>query len=103
MDGLGFLVLVATFIIAVVALNKSSKLDARLAQLKVEFGKLKDELTALRCGPLPTAEAPPIETLAEEAAAAPAASEEAPAEAAAAAEAMAEPVLTEAPVAAPPA
>ena len=70
MEGIGFLVLVATFIIAVVALNKNSKLDARLSQLKLELGKLRDELSALRQGDAATVEVGPT-AVAEEPAEAP--------------------------------
>lgn len=97
MEGIGFLVLVATFIIAIVALNKGSKLETRLAQLKAELGKLKDELASLRDGVPLAADAPPIEAPAPEMVAEIAsAPDDGIAIEAAAAEAVAEPAPAEA-------
>ena len=60
MDGIGFLVAIASFIMAIVALNKFSRIDTRIAQLKLQLGQLTDELNRLRAGaPIsPAPEAP---------------------------------------------
>ncbi len=48
MDGLGFLVAAASFVMVLIALNKISKLDLNLAQLKLQLGNLVDELAKPR-------------------------------------------------------
>ncbi len=48
MYGLGFLVTIATFVMAVIALGKISKLESRIAQLKLQLGNLADELAKTR-------------------------------------------------------
>ncbi len=53
MDGFTFLVAVVTFVMALVALNKLSKLETRLHQLKFEFGNLSEELGRLRTAGVP--------------------------------------------------
>ena len=64
MDGAGFLIAIATFVMAIVALNKTAKLDTTTAQLKLQLAVLKDEIAKLRQGgiapyPEPEAEPPP--------------------------------------------
>jgi uncharacterized membrane protein len=51
MDGFGFLVSVGAFIMALVALNKISRLDTIIAQLKLQLGQFSDELLRLRQSP----------------------------------------------------
>ena len=51
MDGFGFLVSVGAFIMALVALNKISRLDTTIAQLKLQLGLFSDELSRLRQSP----------------------------------------------------
>ncbi len=48
MDGLGFLVAAAGFVMVLIALSKISKLDTTVAQLKLQLATLADELTKLR-------------------------------------------------------
>ena len=48
MDGFGWLVSLVGFVLALVALNKISKLDTRIAQLKLQLGHFSDELSRLR-------------------------------------------------------
>ncbi len=48
MYGFGFLILIGVFVMALVALGKISKLESRLAQLKLQLGNLVDELDKLR-------------------------------------------------------
>ncbi len=60
MDGVGFLIAVAAFVMAIIALNKTSKLDRATAQLKMQLAQFKDEVDKLRHGaaaPSPEAEA----------------------------------------------
>jgi uncharacterized membrane protein len=56
MDGLSFLIAAASFVMVLVALNKASKLDVRIAQLKLQLGQLADEIARLRA---PGAAVPP--------------------------------------------
>jgi uncharacterized membrane protein len=76
MDGMGFLIALGSFVLVLVALSKSSKLDVKIAQLKLEIGRLQDEMAALRragVAPAPAAAAetvPATESLAAEAEAA---------------------------------
>ncbi len=61
MYGLGFLITVGVFVMALVALGKISKLESRLAQLKMQLGNLADELDKLRrTGIAPPAPAAPV-------------------------------------------
>ncbi|MBC8036737.1 MAG: DUF2339 domain-containing protein [Rhizobiales bacterium] len=48
MFGYDFLILIATFVIAIIALNKTSTLESRIAQLKLQVGNFADELAKLR-------------------------------------------------------
>ncbi len=50
MFGIGFLVLAAGFVIAIIALHRTSKLDAQIAQLKLQLGQLSQELAKLKPG-----------------------------------------------------
>jgi uncharacterized membrane protein len=79
MDGLGFLVSIATFVMVLFAFNKSARLDTKIAQLKLQLGQLADDIAKLRGG---VVEAPDVEAVAV---------------AAAAVEAVAEPVIEKAP------
>ncbi len=45
MDGFGWLISLVGFVLAIVALNKISKLDTRIAQLKLQLGQLSDQLS----------------------------------------------------------
>ncbi len=45
MDGFGWLISLAGFILAIVALHKISRLDTRIAQLKLQLGQLSDQLS----------------------------------------------------------
>ena len=40
MDGFGILIAVVTFVLALIALNKISKLETKLAQLKLQLGEI---------------------------------------------------------------
>ena len=59
MDGMGFLIALASFVLVIVALNKSSKLEVRIAQLKLQVGQLADEIARLRPTPVAPAPEPP--------------------------------------------
>lgn len=48
MYGLGFLISIGVFVMALVALGKISKLESRLAQLKLQLGNLADDLAKIR-------------------------------------------------------
>ncbi len=50
MGGFGFLILLACFVMAVIALQRTTKLDAQIAQLKLKLGQLADELSQLQQG-----------------------------------------------------
>ncbi len=50
MGGFGFLILIACFVMAVVALQRTANLDAQIAQLKLKLGQLADELSQLQKG-----------------------------------------------------
>ena len=50
MFGIGFLVLAAGFVIAIIALHRTSKLDTQIAQLKLQLGQLSQELAKLKPG-----------------------------------------------------
>ncbi len=50
MDGFGWLIAFAAIVLAIIALNKISKLDTRIAQLKLQLGQFADELSHLRQG-----------------------------------------------------
>jgi len=43
-----FLMVIATFVMAIIALNKNSTLETRIAQLKLQLGNLADEVAKLR-------------------------------------------------------
>jgi len=63
MDGTSLLIVIACFVLVIVALNKTAKLETRLAQLKLQLAKLAEELETLRRGglavqPPPEAEVP---------------------------------------------
>jgi uncharacterized membrane protein len=45
MDGFGWMISLVGFVLALVALNKISKLDTRIAQLKLQLGQLSDQLS----------------------------------------------------------
>ncbi len=45
MDGFGWLISLVGFVLAIVALNKISSLDTRIAQLKLQLGQLSDQLS----------------------------------------------------------
>lgn len=51
MDGFGWLISVVGFVLVLIALNKISKLDTRIAQLKLQLGQFADELSQLRQSP----------------------------------------------------
>ena len=51
MYGFELLILIATFIIAIVALHKNSTLETRILQLKLQLGNLADEVAKLRAAP----------------------------------------------------
>jgi uncharacterized membrane protein len=73
MDGFGFLIAVVTFVLALIALNKISKLETRTAQLKLQLGDLNATVEKSRF----VAASPETESIASEpalAAAAPSAS-----------------------------
>ncbi len=60
MDGIGFLIVIASFVMAIIALNKTAKLDTVTAQLKMQLTQLKEELAKLRRdGSAPSAEPEP--------------------------------------------
>ena len=40
MDGFGWLISLAGFVLAIIALNKISKLDTQIAQLKLQVGAI---------------------------------------------------------------
>ena len=48
MDGFGWLISLAGFVLALIALNKISSLDTRIAQLKLQLGQLSDQLSGAR-------------------------------------------------------
>lgn len=50
MGGFGFLVILACFVMAIIALKRTTKLDAQIAQLKLKLGQLADELSQLQQG-----------------------------------------------------
>ncbi len=54
MDGFGYLLSLAGLVLALIALNKISRLDARIAQLKLQLGQVTDELSDLRKNPRET-------------------------------------------------
>ena len=59
MDGFAYLVLIACFVLVLIALNKMSRLETRLAQLKLQLGQFGDELAKVRRdGLAPATEAP---------------------------------------------
>jgi len=45
MDGFGWLISLAGFVLALIALNKISTLDTKIAQLKLQLGQLSDQLS----------------------------------------------------------
>lgn len=45
MDGFGWLISLAGFVLAIIALNKISRLDTRIAQLRLQVGQLSDQLS----------------------------------------------------------
>ena len=45
MDGFGWLISLVGFILAIIALNRISRLDTRIAQLKLQVGQLSDQLS----------------------------------------------------------
>ena len=45
MDGFGWLISLVGFVLALIALNKTSTLDTRIAQLKLQLGQLTDQLS----------------------------------------------------------
>jgi uncharacterized membrane protein len=45
MDGFGWLISLVGFVLALIALNKISKLDTRIAQMKLQLGQLSDEVS----------------------------------------------------------
>ncbi|MGH6907511.1 MAG: DUF2339 domain-containing protein, partial [Aestuariivirga sp.] len=47
MYGFEFLILIVTFVLAIIALNKSSTLETRIAQLKLQLGKLAEDMAKL--------------------------------------------------------
>lgn len=47
MDGFGWLISLAGLVLAIIALNKISRLDARIAQLKLQLGQLSDQLSGV--------------------------------------------------------
>ena len=51
MDGFGWLISLVGFVLALVALNKISKLDTTIAQLKLQLGQLSDQVSQLRQRP----------------------------------------------------
>jgi uncharacterized membrane protein len=51
MDGFGWLISVVGFVLVLIALNKISNLDTRIAQLKLQLGQFADELSQLRQRP----------------------------------------------------
>ena len=61
MDGVGFLIAIATFVMAIIALNKTAKLDTTTAQLKLQLAVLKDELFKLRQGGMAPSSEPEAE------------------------------------------
>ena len=67
MDGFGWLISFVAFVLAIIALNKISKLDTRIAQLKLQLGQLADELSQLRQRPqeAPKAEKPVVAAVAK--------------------------------------
>ncbi len=60
MDGFGFLIAIVTFVLALIALNKISKLETKLAQLKLQLGNLSAALE--RSPPAPESAQLPAET-----------------------------------------
>ena len=67
MDGFGWLISVVGFVLVLVALNKISKLDTKIAQLKLQLGHFSDELSRLRQTPQeePKAEKPVVAAVAK--------------------------------------
>ncbi|MEP7172388.1 MAG: DUF2339 domain-containing protein [Aestuariivirga sp.] len=51
MDGFGWLISLAGFALAIIALNKISRLDTRIAQLKLQLGQLSDQLSGAAPAP----------------------------------------------------
>ncbi len=51
MDGFGWLISLAGFVLALIALNKISRLDTRIAQLKLQVGQLSDQLSGAAPAP----------------------------------------------------
>lgn len=51
MDGFGWLISLVGFVLALVALNKISKLDTTIARLKLQLGLLSDQVSQLRQRP----------------------------------------------------
>lgn len=58
MDGIGFLIAIASFVMAIIALNKTAKLDVLVSQLKMQLTQLTTELGLLRKA---AADRPPAE------------------------------------------
>src|SRR5688500_9113772 len=52
MEGFGWLISLVCFVLALIALNKISNLDTRIAQLKLQLGQLSDEVSGARPTPL---------------------------------------------------
>ena len=50
MDGFGWLISLAAFVLAIIALNKISTLDTKIAQLKLQLGQFSDQLSQLPQG-----------------------------------------------------
>ena len=50
MDGFAILIAIVTFIMALVALNKISSLETRIAELKLQLGNAIEELAKLLAG-----------------------------------------------------
>ncbi|HUR43851.1 MAG TPA: DUF2339 domain-containing protein, partial [Aestuariivirga sp.] len=53
-----FLIVVATFVMAIIALNKNSTLESRITQLKLQVGKLADEVAKLQTPAPPPVQQP---------------------------------------------
>ena len=51
MDGFGWLISLAGFVLAIVALNKISRLDTMIAQLKLQLGQLSDQASGAAPAP----------------------------------------------------
>ena len=56
MYGFELLIVIATFIIAIIALHKNSTLETRILQFKLQLGNLADEVAKLRAAPTAVAE-----------------------------------------------